>query len=654
MSQNINTVDISNDANLEDYVLVSVNGSLRRVKVANLKELVDSTEDVVVVDTELSTTSVNPVQNKVITTELNKKANSSDMSTYQTKIDNALTTTSKEVVGAINENTTSINQLSGGKADKSEVSELKEDIVVLEDLVGGKRTGQYTENMFEACYAINSNNGVREYNKWSTSVATNDAFFNNSSEMYLYSDFADGYEFELFLYNADGSYIKAYSYDDNENGRVVEPNSYFRLQIRKRGVSVIDVSECVNHIYYDYTKEGIYTEVQVLKQESLKNNAYYDEFVLGNINISASGWVYDKNSRTRVSTKENFSIHLMKGNVIGLKDYSDARYYVGWKRNDGTYGYKGWLKEDYVIAENGDYVILICNNVDRQQTSKEALCDLLFIAQNPSIKTVIDYADKLNLDALDTIKKSKYFVKGINHRGYNIIAPENTLSAFKLSKIMGFDYVETDVSFTSDGVAVCLHDDTVDRTSNGTGNINDLTFEYVRSLDFGSWKSTAYNGEKIPTLEEFLVLCRNIGLEAYIELKNSATYSEEQIQNIVNTVRKCGMSKYVTYISFSSQYLTYVKDYDGKARLGFVSNSGTTSQNELNIALGLKTEYNEVFVDASTADSSMIGDYASGDVGIEVWTYNTEQSIISLNPYVTGVTSDSLNASEVLYENSIN
>lgn len=131
MSQNINTVDISNDANLEDYVLVSVNGSLRRVKVADLKELVDSTEDIVVVDTELSTTSVNPVQNRVITAELNKKANSSDMPTYQTKIDNTLTTTSKEVVGAINENAASISQLSEDKADKSEVSELKEDLIQL-------------------------------------------------------------------------------------------------------------------------------------------------------------------------------------------------------------------------------------------------------------------------------------------------------------------------------------------------------------------------------------------------------------------------------------------------------------------------------------------------------------------------------------------
>lgn len=159
MSQNINTVDISNDANLEDYVLVSVNGSLRRVKVADLKELVDSTEDVVVVDTELSTTSVNPVQNKVITTELNKKVNSSNMLTYQTKRDNTLTTTSKEVVGAINENTTSINQLSGGKADKSEVSQLKED---LDDYIYEKcisNYGTFLKNKFDNSGKIQNGTG---------------------------------------------------------------------------------------------------------------------------------------------------------------------------------------------------------------------------------------------------------------------------------------------------------------------------------------------------------------------------------------------------------------------------------------------------------------------------------------------------------------
>lgn len=88
----------------------------------------------------------------------------------------------------------------------------------------------------------------------------------------------------------------------------------------------------------------------------------------------------------------------------------------------------------------------------------------------------------------------------VSHRGYNAIAPENTMSAFQKSYEYGYKYVETDVTFTADGVPVLLHDDSIDRTSNGSGKIASLTYEYVRTLDFGSWKSEEYVGEKIPSL----------------------------------------------------------------------------------------------------------------------------------------------------------
>lgn len=109
-------------------------------------------------------------------------------------------------------------------------------------------------------------------------------------------------------------------------------------------------------------------------------------------------------------------------------------------------------------------------------------------------------------------------IRAVNHRGYCTEAPENTLSAFRLSKKMGFRYVECDVSFTSDTVPVLLHDSTVDRTSNGSGNISAMTLEQVKALDFGSWKSAEYAGEKIPTFEEFMLLCKQIGLHPYIEI----------------------------------------------------------------------------------------------------------------------------------------
>ena len=103
-------------------------------------------------------------------------------------------------------------------------------------------------------------------------------------------------------------------------------------------------------------------------------------------------------------------------------------------------------------------------------------------------------------------------ILSVNHRGYSTVAPENTLPAYKLSKRMGFNYVETDVSFTSDGVAMLLHDATIDRTSNGSGTLANMTYDEVRQYDFGSWKSSAYAGTVIPTLAEFLSLCKNIML----------------------------------------------------------------------------------------------------------------------------------------------
>ena len=163
-------------------------------------------------------------------------------------------------------------------------------------------------------------------------------------------------------------------------------------------------------------------------------------------------------------------------------------------------------------------------------------------------------------------------IKNINHRGYSATAPENTLSAYKLSKQNGFKYVECDVSFTSDGVAVLLHDTTIDRTSNGTGSIKDLTFEELRTLDFGSWKSITYEGELIPSFEEFISLCKKIGLYPYIELKTNDSYSTEQIYGLIDIVRRYGMLDKVTWISFSSSYLNTIKEYYNKARLGYIVN----------------------------------------------------------------------------------
>lgn len=242
-------------------------------------------------------------------------------------------------------------------------------------------------------------------------------------------------------------------------------------------------------------------------------------------------------------------------------------------------------------------------------------------------------------------------VKAVNHRGYNTAAPENTLSAFRLSRKMGFQYAECDVAFTADGIAVLLHDTTVDRTSNGTGNIADMTFDEVRALDFGSWKSADYAGEQIPFLEEFLILCKQIGLHPYIEVK-SETVPEANIADIVAAVNRCGMKNKVTYISFSPWYLTKIKELDGTARLGLVVNDVT--QTTITQATSLKTDKNEVFIDAGywalTLDAVEL--CAASGIPLEVWTINGSADLLALDPYVSGYTSDNLRANVTLYDDS--
>lgn len=93
----------------------------------------------------------------------------------------------------------------------------------------------------------------------------------------------------------------------------------------------------------------------------------------------------------------------------------------------------------------------------------------------------------------------------VAHRGLLLHAPENTLSNFRacLELCVGFEF---DVETTKDGQLVCIHDGTVDRTTNGTGKVADLTLEEIRSLDAGSWFDPRFAGEKVPMIDEVLKL----------------------------------------------------------------------------------------------------------------------------------------------------
>jgi glycerophosphoryl diester phosphodiesterase len=107
----------------------------------------------------------------------------------------------------------------------------------------------------------------------------------------------------------------------------------------------------------------------------------------------------------------------------------------------------------------------------------------------------------------------------IAHRGASEQAPENTLAAFALAARLGADWFELDCQLTRDGEIMVLHDSTLERTTNGKGYLAAFDRKELKELDAGKWKGPRFAGERLPTLEEALLLARKEGIGVYIEIK---------------------------------------------------------------------------------------------------------------------------------------
>ena len=107
----------------------------------------------------------------------------------------------------------------------------------------------------------------------------------------------------------------------------------------------------------------------------------------------------------------------------------------------------------------------------------------------------------------------------IAHRGGGRLAPENTLAGMRCGLAHGYTFVEYDVKLSRDNVLFLLHDDTVDRTTNGTGRAADMTWAELQKLDAGSWRSPEFAGERLPSFDEIARFTQENGLASNVEIK---------------------------------------------------------------------------------------------------------------------------------------
>jgi len=194
-----------------------------------------------------------------------------------------------------------------------------------------------------------------------------------------------------------------------------------------------------------------------------------------------------------------------------------------------------------------------------------------------------------------TFDESYHFTL-IAHRGDSASAPENTFASFDLAIEKGFDNVELDVQLTSDGVPVVIHDATLDRTTNASGPVSEISLADIQQLDAGSWKDAKFKREQIRTLEEILARYAN-KLRLHLELKSREQDLVEKVAPLLNAHGLLDNSSVeydapgLTITSFAVEQLFRSRQLMSNARHGWLLRAITAADIKLAQHIGLDGIY---------------------------------------------------------------
>ncbi|HHT72780.1 MAG TPA: glycerophosphodiester phosphodiesterase [Firmicutes bacterium] len=158
------------------------------------------------------------------------------------------------------------------------------------------------------------------------------------------------------------------------------------------------------------------------------------------------------------------------------------------------------------------------------------------------------------------------------HRGYSGKAPENTMAAFKLALEADADGLELDVHITKDGRVVVIHDDTLERTTDGRGRVEEQTYAELAQLDAGSWFGEEFKGERLPTLDEVCELLKGTDKIFNVELKAGVNF-KELTEKVAELIVAYDLVPNTIISSFNHYALAYMKQVNADIRTGILYSS---------------------------------------------------------------------------------
>jgi len=229
----------------------------------------------------------------------------------------------------------------------------------------------------------------------------------------------------------------------------------------------------------------------------------------------------------------------------------------------------------------------------------------------------------------------------IGHRGASGVAPENTLAAFRKAVELGAAFIETDLQLSRDARLVALHDETLDRTTNGRGPVSGMTLEELRRLDAGSWfrsrveSPDSFGGERIPTVQEVLAFGREHEIGLLLELKPTGPSGAEHA--IVGALRASRDIPRSVVLSFSRSVLRRIRELDPLVMTGFLFDDRLPSP----VSLALEVGARQLLPRTDRVTRELVAEAHANDVKVVTWTANSPDEMRKLiSAGVDGIMTD--------------
>lgn len=212
------------------------------------------------------------------------------------------------------------------------------------------------------------------------------------------------------------------------------------------------------------------------------------------------------------------------------------------------------------------------------------------------------------------------------HRGASAYAPENTMAAFEMAEKMGADGFELDVQFTKDGQLVVCHDESIDRTSNGTGWVKDYTYEELLKFNF-NMNHPDYEYAKIPLLSEVLEFLKTNSMMLNIELKNGYFLYPGMEEKTYALVEEMGVQDRVIYSTFNHRSIAKMKAMHPDIHAGILCyDIWADSLPDYTKKLGVDAIHPGDF--HVWMDENLIKDSHTNGVKVHIWTVNEEKDML--------------------------